>query len=128
MAFTDPFPPEDMYCHLTGFEKKCLELVSSRKCHRWRMVQGTDKNTGQPVSGWDCIDNWQNHFTIEANQLINQVGAATESFRNVVVRLALVAANENPGMTKAIIAELEKADPFLKQVGPPTYPKAIGAD
>ena len=43
-------------CHRTGFEKPCIELLSSGKCDRWKVLPGEDPNTKAARQEWGCID------------------------------------------------------------------------
>jgi hypothetical protein len=43
-------------CHRTGFEKPCMELLSSGKCDRWKVLPGEDPNTKAARQEWGCID------------------------------------------------------------------------
>lgn len=78
-------PPEKVFCHHTGFTKRCRSLVSSGRCNRWLQIAGKNPNTGEDVNRYDCIDNWTPMLLIENSQQQRQTGAAVESFRNEVV-------------------------------------------
>jgi hypothetical protein len=79
-------PPEAVYCHHTGFKKKCRALVTSGACNRWMQVRGMNPNTGEDINRSDCVDNWTPILLIENSQMQRQTGAAVESFRNEMVR------------------------------------------
>jgi len=78
-------PPKERKCHHTGFAKSCRVLVSSEACGRWKQLLGKHPQTGEDLSLWDCQDNHALLLQIEANKLMREAGAATESFRNAVV-------------------------------------------
>lgn len=79
-------PDKNLGCHHTGFTRKCRELVAIGECGRWMQIQGHNPNTGEPVSRYDCIDNWTPLLLIENSQQQRQTGAAVESFRNEMVK------------------------------------------
>ncbi len=78
-------PPKERGCHRTGFEKNCRDLVVSGRCERWMTINGTNANTGEPVNGSKCIDDWIPYLMIENSAQQRQTGAAVESFRNEVM-------------------------------------------
>jgi hypothetical protein len=78
-------PEANIYCHHTGFTKKCRTLVAGGKCNRWMQVIGMNPNTGEQVNNYNCVDNWIPMLLIENSQMQRQTGAAIESFRNEVV-------------------------------------------
>lgn len=78
-------PPKERKCHHTGFAKSCRSLVSSEACCKWVHMTGTDPQSGAVVDHWNCVDAFMLKLQIEANKLMYEAGAATESFRNAVV-------------------------------------------
>ena len=56
------------------------------KCPLWINVRGSDPNTGQEVNHWDCSLAWLPTLLIENSQQTRQAAAATESFRNEMVK------------------------------------------
>ena len=97
-------PPKDVGCHHTGFQKKCLALVSSSKCNRWRTLEGSNPQTGESFTGSDCIDNWLLTGMLDVSRKVaagtTGIQAAQESFRNEVVRAseraAAIAISQQP--------------------------------
>lgn len=83
-------PDEKIMCHETGFEKSCRDMVINSRCRKWRQIQGTNPNTGEPLNQWDCVDGWMPFLTLENTQQVRQVGAAVESFRNEAARTSQV--------------------------------------
>jgi hypothetical protein len=79
-------PSDKIYCHHTGFKKKCRVLVTNGACNRWMQVRGMNPNTGEDINRSDCVDNWTPILLIENSQMQRQTGAAVESFRNEMVR------------------------------------------
>jgi len=67
------------YCPL--IQKKCKE----HKCKFYCQVQGTNPQTGQTISEFDCAISWLPMLMIETSNQTKQAGAAIESFRNEVV-------------------------------------------
>jgi hypothetical protein len=54
----------------------------------WTQVRGRHPNTGEDVDKWDCSLALLPMLLIENAQQSRQTGAATESMRNEIVRLA----------------------------------------
>ena len=54
----------------------------------WIRIEGTHPQTGRPLDHWDCSFKWLPVLLIEASQQVRGVQAATESFRNEVMRNA----------------------------------------
>jgi hypothetical protein len=82
-------PDSKRGCHRTGFTRKCRDLLVSEECNRWIMIEGTNPANGQPLSQWDCVDNWPIALLIDiAKKLVNGntgVENAVLSFRNEMV-------------------------------------------
>lgn len=71
--------------------RKCpfLNQDMSKVCHKcplWINVRGRDPNTGKDLDHWDCSIAWLPTLLIENSQQTRQVGAATESFRNEMIK------------------------------------------
>lgn len=79
-----PHGPEDRLCPY--WRKRMSEVC--HKCPQWIHVRGQNPNTGQPVDEWNCAAALLPLLLIETAQQTRQAGAATESFRNEMVRLA----------------------------------------
>ena len=79
-----PRGPEHLVCPL---HKKSMETVC-HKCPWWTLVRGKNPNTGEDVDRWDCSLSFLPMLLIETAQQSRQSGAATESMRNEMVRLA----------------------------------------
>lgn len=73
------------------------------KCPLWISVRGTDPNTGQEISHWDCSLAWLPTLLIENSNQMRQAGAATESFRNEMVK-----AHQETMSLSIALAEQEK--------------------
>lgn len=79
-----PRGPESLICPL---HKKSMETVC-HKCPWWTQVRGRNPNTGEEVDRWDCSLAFLPMLLVENSQQSRQAGAATESMRNELVRLA----------------------------------------
>jgi predicted Ser/Thr protein kinase len=79
-----PRGPEHLVCPL---HKKSMELVC-HQCPWWTQVRGANPNTGEEVDRWDCSIALLPLLNVEVAQQVRQGAAATESFRNEVVRRA----------------------------------------
>lgn len=68
------------FCPLV--KKDCVGL----ECSWFIQVRGTDPNTGKEIDEWGCSIAWLPHLLIENAKETRQGAAATESFRNEMVR------------------------------------------
>ena len=94
--------------------RKCpfLNQDMSKVCHKcplWINVRGSDPNTGKEVDEWGCSIAWLPHLLIENANQTRQAGAATESFRNEMVK-----ASDNA--VKAMF-EISKVKEFAANAG-----------
>jgi len=55
-------------------------------CPMWAMVRGADPQTGADIDRWDCAIALTPQMTMQAALNVRQVQAATESFRNEMVK------------------------------------------
>lgn len=67
------------------FWKKDVSRVC-HKCPLYVMLRGTNKNTGDPIDQWGCAIAWGPIMAVETVQKLNSVVAATETFRNEMVK------------------------------------------
>ncbi len=56
------------------------------ECNWFIQVRGMDPNTGKEVDEWGCSIAWLPHLLIENAKETRQGAAATESFRNEMVK------------------------------------------
>ncbi len=56
------------------------------RCPWYTMLRGKDPNTGKEVDEWGCAIAWLPILLIENAKEVRQGAAATESFRNEVVK------------------------------------------
>ena len=68
------------FCPL--LKKDCVQL----QCSWFIQVRGKDMNTGKDVDEWGCSIAWLPHLLIENAGQVRQGAAATESFRNEMVK------------------------------------------
>ncbi len=68
------------YCPL--LKKDCIQF----KCSFWTQLRGTDPQTGEEIDEWACAVAWLPILLIENAKEVRQGAAATESFRNEVVK------------------------------------------
>jgi len=73
---------EGIYCPL--LKKDCITL----KCAWFTQVRGTNPQTGKEVDEFQCAVKWLPMLMIEVAKETRQGAAATESFRNEVVKRA----------------------------------------
>lgn len=77
-------PPAEMTCPATGHKDLCsLHFLN---CPKWIQIAGYDTNKGIEVNEWNCSDAWMVHLTIENSKLVNENVAATNSFRNEMIK------------------------------------------
>ena len=62
--------------------KKCIKT----QCIWYNMLQGTHPQTGAPVQEWGCSIAWMPLLLVENSRHIQGTQAATESFRNEMVK------------------------------------------
>jgi hypothetical protein len=63
-------------------QKKCIK----HQCLWYNMLQGKHPQTGLDVSEWGCSITWLPLLLVENSAKLNGVQAATESFRNEMVK------------------------------------------
>ncbi len=78
------------YCPL--IKKDCITL----KCAWFTQVRGTHPQTGKEVDEFQCAVKWMPLLMIEVAKETRQGAAATESFRNEVVKRATDRARLGP--------------------------------
>lgn len=81
------------FCPL--IKKDCVQL----KCSWFTMLRGTNPNTGKEVDEWMCAVAALPMLQIEVAKEARQGAAATESFRNEMVR-----ANHQNGIVTSLIS------------------------
>jgi hypothetical protein len=81
-------PDEKIKCHHTAFTKKCRDMVVKNHCPKWVHIIGLDRNSGQPMDKFCCVDSILHTLLIENTQMNRETGAAVESTRNEYVRAA----------------------------------------
>ena len=79
-----PLGPSHLVC---PYHQKKMSTVC-HKCPMWTCVRGSNPNTGEEVDRWDCSLALLPMLLVENAQQSRQNGAATESMRNEMVRLA----------------------------------------
>lgn len=84
------------------------------RCTQWIRIEGTHPQTGQPVDHWDCTFKILPMLLIEASQQVRGVQAATESFRNEVVRNAQAMQTASGVLTE--IRDRQAADDQVKVI------------
>ena len=79
-----PLGPAHLVC---PYHQKKMNSVC-HKCPLWTQIRGANPQTGETVDEWNCAHALLPMLLIENSQQTRQAGAATESFRNEMVRLA----------------------------------------
>jgi hypothetical protein len=77
-----PLGPEGLYC---PFWRKAMSKVC-HTCPQWVQLRGTNPQTGKEVDSWQCAAASLPMLLLENAKQTRQGAAATESFRNEVVR------------------------------------------
>ena len=75
-------PIFDPYGKCPLLQKKCIK----HQCLWYNMLQGKHPQTGLDVSEWGCSIAWLPLLLVENSAKLNGVQAATESFRNEMVK------------------------------------------
>ena len=81
------FDPDKVYCHYTGFRKKCS--ANNARCPKWVFLQGTNPQTGEDTSIHACADSFEPLLLVDLKKAVVERGvgtqAAVEMLRNAVV-------------------------------------------
>lgn len=77
-----PRGSKDLVCPL---HSKTMERVC-HMCPLWVQVRGKDANSGKEIDQWNCSLAWLPTLLIENAKQTRSAAAATESFRNEMVR------------------------------------------
>lgn len=103
-----PRGPEDLKCPLW---KKPMDQVC-HTCPMWVQLRGMDRNTGKEIDEWGCSIAFLPTLLVETAYQGRTATAATESFRNEMVAIAM---NGPPaiGPRHAAIAHHAPAHPML---------------
>lgn len=75
------------------------------KCTWYQHVRGRNPNTGADVDKWECAIAMMPMLLIENASMTNQLGAATESFRNELVKMHVDGVNA----VQAVASRVEDA-------------------
>ena len=86
--------------HCPLLDKECIQF----KCVFWTLLRGKHPQTGEELDEYNCAVAWLPMLLIENAKEVRQGAAATESFRNEMVR----------GQAAALIAEQGRQ---LEQIG-----------
>ncbi len=67
---------------------KCEEIKDNKlhRCTWYQSLAGQDPTTGEQVNEWRCAIVWQNIVMVETSMTNRSIAAATESFRNEMVK------------------------------------------
>jgi len=93
------------FCPL--LKKDCVQL----QCNWFIQVRGKDMNTGKDIDNWGCSIAWLPHLLIENANQTREAGAATESFRNEMVK-----ASENTIRTMVEIAQIQEDKKIMRLI------------
>lgn len=81
------FPDAKKMCHRTGFEKSCAELVASGKCQdRWVHINGQNKNTGEDINRFGCVDDHAYLLQIGMEHRLVGIQSAVETRGDNIVK------------------------------------------
>jgi hypothetical protein len=73
-------PDEKIMCHLTGFEKRCLDMVVNHKCRKWVHLKGVATDGKTAIDLYDCADHWGPQISQQATaQLSAQLDTVAKS-------------------------------------------------
>lgn len=91
------------FCPL--IKKDCVQL----KCAWFTCLRGTNPNTGQEIDEWMCAVSALPMLQIEVAKETRQGAAATESFRNEMVK-----ANNENGLVAALVSARQNNLPRIE--------------
>ncbi len=75
------------------------------RCPWYKMLRGIDPNSGKEIDEWGCAIGWFPILQVEIAKEVRQGAAATESFRNAVMKQV-----EKPRALPAITLEVTDAE------------------
>lgn len=82
------FPDPKKCCHRTGFSKYCHKLVQSGACQdRWVSIQGVNKNTGEEINKFGCVDDHAYLIQLGMEARLMGVQAAVENRGNSMIQM-----------------------------------------
>ncbi len=90
-------PDKDIKCHHTAFEKRCFDMVVEHRCRKWCHFLGKHPQTGADIDAWDCRDQLEHLFWIEAARQQRGTTASVDKLANEVAK-----ANDS-GMASALM-------------------------
>ena len=96
-----PRGDEDRFCPLW---RKAMSKVC-HTCPWWVCVSGQNPQTGQRIDRWECAIAMMPILQVETAQQVRQGAAATESFRNEVVKRA--------DGVRPMVAAVEHSNPMM---------------
>ena len=95
---SSPFPPKDVGCHRTGFQKTCFECVTEHRCRLWQHLIGTDPQTGVGFDFYGCADEFGTKLRIELSQQMRQAGASTDKVATEIFKFHRKMVQMNQGL------------------------------
>ena len=92
-------------CPLIG--ESCRQL----ECAWYTKVSGVHPQTGEPVEEYGCAVAWIPFLQVDNSKMVNQMGAAIESFRNETVeKMSPIVTLDQPKQKLIKITENENLD------------------
>ncbi len=70
--------------HCPLLDRECIQF----KCTLWCLLRGKNPQTNVELDEWACAISWLPILLIENAKEVREGAAATESFRNIMFRLA----------------------------------------
>lgn len=71
-------PNKTVWCHRTGFEQTCFDMVTQKECQLWVQVIGEHPQTGEMMNSHGCADAFMPMLTIQTARLIGQTTASVD--------------------------------------------------
>ena len=105
-------PDEKIWCHRTGFEKTCRDMVCNKNCQLWVRIDGYDVNTGITATRYGCSDAFIPMLQIEIAQRSREAGASFDAMKNEVFRQA-----NNPQLGAPRVMDVQKIASHAKPLG-----------
>lgn len=95
----NPIPrgPDHLYC--PHWRKKMAAVCHT--CPLWTEISGTNPQTGEVVRNWNCALAHMPMLVIETSRAARSGAAATENFRNEVIKRAPPSQQPNPKLAHA---------------------------
>ena len=99
-------PSKDIGCHRTFGSlrvRSCYEMVSKHNCQLWCHVAGPNKNTGEPVEKYACLDALSHTLHLETASTVREVAGEVSMHRKENIDQSIRAAQNMAALNSNLI-------------------------